>query len=165
LEYFSKQILIRGGRNLSRAFITIITCVMITSIFSSGDMRAGTIYEYVDRDGSIILTDSPPPGVNARPLQTYQDMTESEKENLEKEKTSEMQKYRESGTKRKEKEEKIRAARTEYEQAIKEEERYRSNKNQARGYAQQQHWIKMLEEQSKEIEEKKKKLQELESAP
>jgi hypothetical protein len=48
---------------------------------------------------------------------------------------------------------------------LKDEQRYRANKNQASGFAQQRHWIQILEEQNKVIEEKKKKLQELESDP
>jgi len=148
-----------------RTMITSVSCILLASIVLSGDMQAGTIYEYVDKDGSVILTDSPPPETKARPVQSYRDMTEAEKQEIEKEKTSSMQKYQESTAKRNEKEEKIRAARAEYEQALKDEQRYRANKNQASGFAQQRHWIKMLEEQSKVIEEKKKKLQELESEP
>jgi len=150
---------------LLRTMITSVSCILLASIVLSGDMQAGTIYEYVDKDGSVILTDSPPPETKARPVQSYRDMTEAEKQEIEKEKTSSMQKYQESTAKRNEKEEKIRAARAEYEQALKDEQRYRANKNQASGFAQQRHWIKMLEEQSKVIEEKKKKLQELESEP
>jgi len=44
----------------------------------------------------------------------------------------------------------------EYEQALKDEQRYRANKNQASGFAQQRHWIQMLGEQNKVIEEKKR---------
>ena len=149
-----------------RPFMTaVFSVMMITGVAFSGSVQAGTIYEYTDRDGSVILTDSPPPGVKARPLQTYQDMTETDKEEMAKEKAEQMEKYRSSDVKRNEKEEKIRAAKEEYEQALKDEERYRSNKNQASGYVQQRHWIKELEAQDAKIEEKKKKLQELESEP
>jgi hypothetical protein len=36
----------------------------------------------------------------------------------------------------------------EYEQALKDEQRYRANKNKASGFARQQHWIQMLGEQN-----------------
>lgn len=148
-----------------RTFAISVSFMMIAAIFLSENVQAGTIYEYVDRDGSVVLTDSPPPGSKVRPVQSYRDMTEADKQEMEKEKSSNMQKYRESEGKRKEKEEKIRAAREEYEQAVRNEQQYRANKNQASGYAQQRHWIQMLEEQNKELAEKKKKLQELESEP
>jgi len=138
---------------------------MMASSSIPGMLQAGTIYEYVDRDGSVVLTDSPPPGVKAKPVQTYRDMTEADKQELEKAKSSQMLKYREADVKRKEKADKLRVAREEYEQAVKNEQQYRANKNQASGYAQQRHWIHMLEEQNKELEEKKKKIQELESEP
>jgi hypothetical protein len=150
--------------SLLKTFIMTISCMVIVSVYASG-VQAGTIYEYVDRDGSVILTDSPPPGVKARPVQKFLDISDAEKQEMDKEKSLQTQKFRESDVKRREKEGKIRAARAEYEQALKDEQRYRANKNQARGYAQQRHWINMIEEQGKEIEEKKKKLTEIESEP
>ena len=149
-----------------RTFIAIFTCMMLVIFISlAGSLQAGTLYKYIDKDGSEVLTDSPPPGVKAKPLQTFRDVTEAEKQELEKEKTSQMQNFREGTVKRKEKEEKIRAALEEYEQAKKTEDRYRANKNQAHGYAQQKHWINMIEEQGKEVEDKRRKLQEIESEP
>lgn len=150
---------------LLRTLILSVSSIMIASILFSGNIKAGTLYECVDRDGSVMLTDSPPPGAKIKAVENYRDMTEAEKQAMEKERDSAMQKYQESTVKRDEKEEKIRAAKAEYEQALKDEQRYRSNKNQASGYAQQRHWINMMEEQSKVIAEKKKKIQELESEP
>ena len=165
LKYFSKQILIKGGMMLLRTMITSVSCILLAFIVLSENVQAGTIYEYVDKDGSVVFTDSPPPETKVSPVENYRDMTEAEEQELEKEKTASMQKYQKSTEKRQAKEEKIRAARAEYEQALKDDQRYRSNKNQASGFAQQRHWIQMMEEQIKVIEEKKKKLQELESGP
>jgi hypothetical protein len=148
--------------NPLRTLIILVSCM---SAFIPGMLQAGTIYEYVDRDGSRVLTDSPPPGVKSKPVQTYRDLTDADKQELEEKKSFQTKKYQEANMKRKEKEEKLRVAREEYEQAIKNEQRYRANKNQASGYAQQRHWIQKLEEQNKELEEKKKKIQELESEP
>jgi hypothetical protein len=55
-----------------------------------------TIYEYIDKAGSIVLTDSPPPEVKAKPARKYCDMTEAEKQALEKKKSSAMQNYQEA---------------------------------------------------------------------
>lgn len=148
-----------------KSTIIVMVCMVITSVFLSGGAPAGTIYEYIDRDGDVVLTDSPPPETRAKPVQIYRDMTEADKKALEKEKSSKLQKYQESDLKRKEKEEKIRAAREEYEQAVKDEQWHRANKNQASGYSQQRQRAQMLEEKKKEMEEKKNKLQELEINP
>jgi hypothetical protein len=166
MKYFSKQILSKkGGMIPVRTFILSVLSIMTAFILFSRDIQAGTLYECIDKDGSVILTDSPPPGCKVKVAEQYRDMTEAEKQELKKAQASTMEKFQDSQAKRKEKEESLRAARAEYEQALKDEQRYRSNKNQASGYAQQRHWIKMMEEQSKVIAEKKKKLQELESEP
>jgi hypothetical protein len=149
-----------------RTFIAMLACMMLVIFVSlAGSPQAGTFYRYIDKDGTEVLTDSPPPGVKAKPVHTFRDMTEAEKQELEKEKTSQMKNFREETVKRTEKEEKVRAARQEYEQAKKTEDSYRANKNQAHGFAQQKHWINMIEEQGKVVEEKKRKLQEVESEP
>ena len=149
-----------------RTFLSILVCMMLFICLSlTGSLQAGALYKYIDKDGSEVLTDSPPPGVKAKPLQTFQDVTDADKQELEKERSSQMKKFQEGNVKQKDKEEKIRTAREEYEQAKKTEEMYRANRNQAHGYAQQKHWNDMIAEQGKEIEEKRKKLQELESEP
>ena len=145
--------------------IIVVSYILIISASLQNVACAGTIYKYIDEDGDVVLTDTPLPEIKAKPVQTYQYMTEADKEKLEKEKSGKMQKYQESDLKRKEKEEKIRVAMEEYDQAIKEEQRYRANKNQASGYKQQRQRTQMLEEKKKELEEKKKKLQELENEP
>jgi hypothetical protein len=71
---------------LLRTIITSVSCILLASIVLSGDVQAGTIYEYVDKDGSVVLTDSPPPETKVRPVQNYRDMTEADKQEMEKEK-------------------------------------------------------------------------------
>jgi hypothetical protein len=147
-----------------RPFI-VVSGFIVASVFTACMLWAGTIYEYTDKDGSVMLTDNPPPGVNAKPVQKFQDMTDAERQALQQEKASSMQKYEEADTKRQEKEEKIRIARKEYEQALENEQRYRSNRNQSGNYSQQRHWNLMLQEVAKEIAQKKKKLDKLEQEP
>jgi hypothetical protein len=150
---------------LRSSTIVVLGVILSSCVFFTGGLQAGTIYKYVDKDGNVVFTDTPPPEIKAKPIQTFPDLTESEKQELDKEKSSQMQNFREADGKRKEKEGKIRAAREEYERALKDGDRYRANKNQASGFAQQKRWRDMIEEQNKEIEEQKKKLQELESTP
>ena len=145
--------------------IIVISYIVIISVSLPNVASAGTIYKYIDGDGDVVLTDTPMPEIKAKPVQIYRDMTDADKEKLEKEKLYNIQKYQESDLKRKEKEEKIRAAMEEYDQAIKDEQQYRANKNQASGYKQQRQRTQLLEEKKKELEEKKKKLQEVESEP
>jgi hypothetical protein len=47
----------------------------------------GTIYEYRDEKGNLVLTDQPPPGgKGARPIESYKKMTPEERNSLEMEK-------------------------------------------------------------------------------
>jgi len=145
--------------------IALLSVILSACVIFSGGLQAGAIYKYVDKDGNVVFTDTPPPKTKAKLIQTFPDLTESEKQELDKEKSSQMQNSREADGKRREKEGKIQAAREEYERALKDGDKYRANKNQASGFAQQKRWRDMIAEQNKEIEEKKKKLQELESTP
>jgi len=70
----------RTGKDLLRTFMVKVACmVLIPSVSFFSQVQAGTIYEYVDKDGSVILTDNPPPGVKAVPRQTSQDLKEDKK--------------------------------------------------------------------------------------
>ena len=134
-------------------------------ISAAGDAQGQTLYEYVDKDGTVIITDSPPPGVNVKKSQSLPNMTEEQKAASEKEGNEKLQKYRDADVKRKEREENIRVVREELEKAKRDEENYRVNMNQASGFAQRYHWRTLVDEQLKLIEEKKKKLDDLESRP
>jgi hypothetical protein len=134
-------------------------------IVAAGEAQGQTLYEYIDKDGTVIITDSPPPGVNVKKSQSLPNMTEAQKAASEKEGNEKLQRYREADAKRKEREENIRAIREELEKAKRDEENYRVNMNQASGFAQRSHWRKLVDEQIKLIDEKKKKLDDLESRP
>ena len=145
---------------LPRVSLLLLSFVWIAA---SGEARGQTLYQYIDKDGTLIITDSPPPGANIRKLQSLPDMTEEQKAASEKESSEKLQKYREAGAERNERDEKIRVLREELERAKRDEQNYRANMNQASGYAQRHHWRTLVDEQLELIEEKQKKLDDLES--
>jgi hypothetical protein len=150
-----------------RGFMPVVSLALLIFIWiaAAGEAQGQALYEYIDKDGTVIITDSPPPGANVKKLQSLPDMTEEQKAASEKESNEKLQRYREVDEKRKEKEGNIRAVREELEKARRDEENYRMNMNQASGYAQRRHWRTLVDEQLKLIEEKKKKLDDLESRP
>jgi Domain of unknown function (DUF4124) len=143
---------------------SLILLVFIIWI-ASGQAHGQTLYEYLDKDGTLIITDSPPPGVNVKKSEPLPVMTEEQKTASEKESSEKLQRYREADAKRKEREGNIRVAREELEKAKKDEESYRANMNQASGYVQRHYWRTLVDAQLNLIDEKKKKLEELESSP
>jgi hypothetical protein len=144
------------------ASLALLIFILITS---AGEAQGQTLYEYLDKDGTVIITDNPPPGVNVKKSQSLPIMTEDQKAASEKEGNEKLQRYREADAKRNEREANIRVAREELEKAIRDEQNYRANMNQASGYAQRHHWRTLVDEQLRLIEEKKKKLDDLESRP
>jgi hypothetical protein len=149
-------------RLLPRVSLLLLVFVWIAA---AGEAQGGTLYEYVDKDGTVVITDSPPPGVNVKKSQSLPKITEEQKTASEKDGNEKLQRYREADAKRKEREENIRVVREELEKAKRDEENYRVNMNQASGYAQRHHWRTLVDEQLKLIDEKKKKLDDLESRP
>jgi hypothetical protein len=149
-------------RLLPRVSLLLLSFVWIAA---AGEAQGGTLFEYVDKDGTVVITDSPPPGVNVKRLESLPNITEEQKTASEKEGNEKLQRYRETDAKRKEREENIRVVREELEKAKRDEENYRVNMNQASGYAQRHHWRTLVDEQLKLIDEKKKKLDDLESRP
>ncbi len=70
----------RAGKNLLRTFMIKVACmVLISSVSFFSQLQAGMIYEYVDKDGSVVITDNPPPGVKAIPVQKSEDLKEDKK--------------------------------------------------------------------------------------
>ncbi len=131
----------------------------------AGEAQGQTLYQYIDKDGTVIITDSPPPGANVKKAQSLPDLPEEQKAAAEREGNERLQRYRDADAKKKEREENIRVVREELEKAKRDEENYRMNMNQSSGFAQRFHWRTLVDEQLKLIEEKKKKLDDLESRP
>lgn len=142
-----------------------LTLLIFIWIAAAGEAQGQTLYEYIDKDGTTIITDSPPSGVNVKKSQSLPDVTEEQKTATEKEGSEKLQKYDEADAKRKEREENIRVVREELEKAKRDEQHYRSNMNQASGYSQRNHWRTLVDEQLNLIDEKKRKLDDLESSP
>ena len=133
-------------RLLPRVSLLLLSFIWIAA---AGEAQGQTLYRYIDKDGTVIITDSPPPGVNVKTLDSLPKMTEEQKAALEKEGNEKSQRYRETETKRNEKEENIKAIKEELEKAKRDEENYRANMNQASGYAQRHHWRTLVDEQLK----------------
>lgn len=151
-------------RGLSQvASLALLGLVWIIS--AAGEAQGQALYEYIDRDGTVVITDSPPPGAKIKKMESLPQVTEEQKAAAEKESSERLQRYREADAQRKDREESIRVTREELEKAKRDEEIYRVNMNQASGYAQRHHWRTLVDEQLKLIEEKKKKLEDLESRP
>jgi hypothetical protein len=149
---------------------SLITSILLLLVLSawislSSEVYGGTIYQYIDKDGSTVITDNPPEGVSATPVIEQPDLTVEQKEVTEKEDEAIKQKSQEADAKRLEKETKINAAREELEKAKRDADLYRSNMNQSANFSQRRHWRTMLDEQQKFIEEKQKLIDELEAQP
>jgi hypothetical protein len=143
--------------------VSLLLLLSLVWIASASEAQGQTLYEYIDKDGTVIITDSPPPGVKIKKLQSLPNMTEEQKAAAEKEASERLQKYREADSKKNERDGDIRVVRAELEKAKRDEEDYRRNMNQASGFAQRHHWRTLVDEQLKLIDEKQKKLDELES--
>jgi len=150
-----------------RELMPLVSLALLIFIWiaAAGEAQGQGLYEYTDKDGTLIITDNPPPDANIKKLQSLPNMTEEQKAASEKESNERLQKYREADEKRKEREGNIKAVREELEKAKRDEENYRANMNQSSGYAQRRHWRTLVDEQLKLIEEKQKKLDDLESRP
>jgi len=144
-----------------------VSLILVLSVWIaiSGEVYGGTIYQYIDKDGSTVITDNPPEGVLAQPVMSLPDMTEEQKAVSEKEDDATRQKNQEVDARRLEKDGKIKTAREELEKAKTDADHYRSNMNQSANYSQRHHWRVMLDEQQKVIEEKQKLIDELEAQP
>jgi hypothetical protein len=150
-----------------RVLIPAMSLIMVMAawISISGEVYGGTLYQYIDKDGSSVITDNPPEGVQAEPIMKLPETTEEQKVETEKEDNAIMQKNQEADEKRLGKDEKIKTVREELERAKNDADIYRSNMNQSANYSQRHHWRTMLDEQQKVIEEKQKLIDELEARP
>lgn len=159
--------------HIVRAFITAVSLalIMVVWIAAPGELQGQTLYRYIDKDGSSVLTDNPPPGVKAKRIDSLPESTESTESTKEdvpdqgKETDIKAEKSKESEVKKKDKRGEIEALREEIAKAESNAQRYRSNMNQSPGFAQKRYWRNLLDDQEKDVEEKKKKLEELESSP
>lgn len=138
--------------------------MMIVWMTFPGYAQGGTLYKYIDKDGSLILTDNPPPGVKAKEFESSEEVTHEKKVEPAKDASAQKQTDQEAETKRQENRVKIQTLREELDKAVSDEAEYRRNMNQAHGYVQRNYWRKLVDEKLKEIEEKKKQIEELESS-
>lgn len=141
----------------------LLLLILFVWIVAPEEGRGQMLYKYIDEEGTFVITDNPPPEFTLVP-DTPPDVMEAKKLEAEKEKEN-IQTLREAQEIRVGKEEKIRAARDDWEKARSYEENYRLNMQQTTDYNQRLYWRGMLDKQQKVVEEKKKKLDEIMSLP
>jgi hypothetical protein len=103
LEYFliNTSDIRRGKRMAAHKFrfsipMVYLVLIMIAWIAPTRDAQGGTLYQYIDKDGSVVLTDNPPPGVKAKPMESSPDMTGNQKSDQEKDSDLKKEQYREA---------------------------------------------------------------------
>jgi hypothetical protein len=139
---------------------------MIIWMITNGQLSEGAMYKYVDEDGTVVITDNPPPDFKVEPDELPSSLSEEEKLHLEKEKQLEKkinQKHADVYTK--EKQDRITKARNELNKAVVDEESYRFNMQQTTNLSERVRWRELLDKQQKIIKEKREKLNEIESQP
>ncbi|MEN6321576.1 MAG: DUF4124 domain-containing protein, partial [Syntrophaceae bacterium] len=102
--------------HIVRAFITAatLTLIMVIWIAAPGELQGQTLYRYIDKDGTSVLTDNPPPGVKAKRIESLPESTESTKEDVSdqgKETDIKAEKPKETDVKKKDKRGEIEALR------------------------------------------------------
>lgn len=138
----------------------ILLAWMVAPGYANGQM----LYKYIDEEGTYVITDNPPPESTLVP-DSPPDVTEEKRLERDKEQEKEKEKVKAVRNATTERQEKISAARGDWEQALTREENYRLNMQAAANYNQRVYWREMWERQIKVVEETKKKLDELMSLP
>jgi hypothetical protein len=144
----------------------ILILIMMVLITTTGEVRGGTLYKCIDKDGNVIITDNPLPEFQSVPGQSLEMMEEQRLQLEKKEKEIETDVLqRITDDTKKDKRERIMAASEELGKAKVNEETYRFNMEQTINLSQRLYWLEMLDKQKKVVEEKQKKLNELQSEP
>jgi hypothetical protein len=144
----------------------ILILIMMVLITTTGEVRGGTLYKCIDKDGNVIITDNPLPEFQSVPGQSREMMEEQRLQLEKKEKEIETDVLqRITDDTKKDKRERIMAASEELGKAKVNEETYRFNMEQTINLSQRLYWLEMLDKQKKVVEEKQKKLNELQSEP
>ncbi|MBN1663225.1 MAG: DUF4124 domain-containing protein [Deltaproteobacteria bacterium] len=134
-------------------------------------VQAKTLYRYVDKDGTVILTDQEPPqGTSAQRRESIPEPTEDQKSDapddtaatIQKEGTEQKEK---ADAKNAEKQEKIKTLINEIEAAKSDIKRYEVQRNIAVSNVRKNYVKSQIEQKLKEIAEKEEELQVLQEEP
>ena len=140
--------------------------IMIVWMITYGQLSEGAMYKYVDEDGTVVITDNPPPDFKIEPDQLPSSLAEEEKLRLEKEKQLEKKtNLKRADTYTKDRQNRIIKARSELDKALADEENYRLNTQQATSLSERVRWRELLDKQQKVVKEKREKFKEIESQP
>ncbi len=140
--------------------------IMIVGMITYGQLSEGAMYKYVDEDGTVVITDNPPPDFKIETDELPASMAEEQKLQVEKGKQLEKKINLKSAVKYdKERQGRIARAKSEYERAIADEENYRFNLQQSTTLSDRVRWRELLDKQQKVVKEKREKLREIENQP
>jgi hypothetical protein len=140
--------------------------IMIVWMITYGQLSEAAMYKYVDEDGTVVITDNPPPDFKIEPDQLPSSLAEEEKLRLEKEKQLEKKtNLKRADTYTKDRQNRIIKARSELDKALADEENYRLNTQQATSLSERVRWRELLDKQQKVVKEKREKFKEIESQP
>ncbi len=140
--------------------------IMIVWMITYGQLSEGAMYKYVDEDGTVVITDNPPPDFKVEPDELPSSLAEEQKLLLEKEKQLEKKiNLKHADAYMKEREDRISKARSELNKALADEESYRFNMQQTTNLSERVRWRELFDKQQKIIKEKREKLNEIESQP
>jgi hypothetical protein len=146
--------------------VVLFLLIMIVWMISYGHLSEGAMYKYVDEDGTVVITDNPPPDFKIEPDQLPSSLAEEEKLRLEKEKQLEKKiNLKRADTYTKDRQDRITRARSEFNKAQADEENYRLNVQQATQLTEKVRWRELLDKQQKIVKEKREKLNEIEKQP
>jgi hypothetical protein len=150
--------------NELRTPIRIVFIILLCFLWIScpGEVYGKTLYEYVDKDGTAVITDIQPPGGKFKTIEVPTEKTEEKK--IESGNRPNKQAGETAG-KSNEKREKIRDLKEELKKAKIDEQHYRSNMNQATGFSQRHQWRVQVDKQLELIEKIEKEIEELERRP
>jgi len=143
-----------------------VLLIMIVCMITYGQLSEGAMYKYVDKDGTVVITDNPPPDFKIEPDQLPSSLAEEQK--LQEEKGKQLEKKIDlKGVDKytRERQERIARARTELDRALADEENYRLNMQQAGSLSERVRWRELFDKQQKVIKEKREKLNEIERQP
>ena len=152
----------------SYKLIKVVSLILVICgwMIVSGELSEGAMYKYTDKDGTVIITDTPPPDFKVETEDLPASMAEEQKSQMEKEKQSEKKtNLKRTDTYEKERQDRIAKAKSEYDRAVADEETYRFNLQQATTLSDRVRWRELLDKQQKVIQEKLEKFREIESQP
>ncbi|HYA12934.1 MAG TPA: DUF4124 domain-containing protein [Syntrophales bacterium] len=146
--------------------VMLFVMIIFTWLIASGALSEGAMYKYTDKDGTVVITDSPPPDLKIDTDELPASVAQEQKLQVEKEKQSGQKiNQKRDDTYDNQRQARIAKAKGELDRALADEENYRLNLQQASTIPDRVRWRELLDKQQKVIQEKREKLRDVESQP